>query len=106
ASRKLWGLCWTTRKGRTGCSLTWRTTRMRTTSFLLGATLALAISLAALPANAIAPQQPGAVMHITPAASTPAPLGLQIFCMRSPAHCAAAPATQLRMDENLMTLLN
>lgn len=76
---------------------------MRTTSFLLGATLALAISL---PANAIAPQQPGAVMHITPAASTPAPLGLQIFCMRSPAHCAAAPATQLRMDENLMTLLN
>ncbi|AEQ53105.1 transglutaminase-like cysteine peptidase [Pelagibacterium halotolerans] len=85
---------------------------MRITSLVFSAALALSLAAAAAPALALAPQPidrtglSGSVMRIATSSATAAPLGLQIFCMTSPAHCASAPAAQVQMDTNLMSVLN
>lgn len=85
---------------------------MRTASFVSGVLVALTLALASAPALALAPQPTdrtglsGSVMRISTSSVTAAPLGLQIFCMTSPTHCASAPAAQLQMDTNLMSVLN
>ncbi|WP_421952714.1 transglutaminase-like cysteine peptidase [Pelagibacterium sp.] len=85
---------------------------MSIASLVSGAALALSLALAAPPALAQTVQPStnavlsGSDMRITTSSATPAPLGLQIFCMTSPTHCASAPATQVHMDTNLMSVLN
>lgn len=85
---------------------------MRIASLVTGAALALSLTLAtshalaqtARPSDNAA--QSGSDMRITTSSATAAPLGLQIFCMTSPTHCAASPAAQVEMDANLMGVLN
>ncbi|WMT89090.1 transglutaminase-like cysteine peptidase [Pelagibacterium sp. H642] len=83
---------------------------MRTPSWALTTALALAAALAGLSAEAqtLHPADHAGLVpatQIVTSSATPAPLGLQIFCLREPTHCAAAPATALKMDQRLMNLL-
>lgn len=83
---------------------------MRIVSIVLGAVLTLTAAAAPALAQTLQPSShtgpSGSVMRITTSSTTAAPLGLQIFCMTSPTHCASAPATQLQMDSGLMSVLN
>ncbi|MEQ8445446.1 MAG: transglutaminase-like cysteine peptidase [Pelagibacterium sp.] len=83
---------------------------MRIVSIVLGAVLTLTAAAAPALAQTLQPSShtgpSGSVMRITTSSTTAAPLGLQIFCMTAPTHCASAPATQLQMDSGLMSVLN
>lgn len=83
---------------------------MRIPSFVFVAALALAAASAGLPVRAqelqlAGPGSPGSLVQIATGSPVPAPLGLQIFCLREPAHCKADSATALQMDPQLMALL-
>jgi len=85
---------------------------MRIPSLRAKAAVALVLALAATPALAIAPQPTdraapaGSILRVATAGTTAAPLGLQIFCMRSPADCAPGQDVQVLLTDDTLRLLN
>ncbi|WP_196259696.1 transglutaminase-like cysteine peptidase [Pelagibacterium limicola] len=82
---------------------------MRIPAFVLAAALTLSLAPSGL---ALAPSAldrtglTGPTARITTLGATTAPVGLQIFCLRSPAHCKGGPATQVQLDAAMMNALN
>lgn len=71
-------------------------------AFMLSASSAFAIAPAALELTVVS----GPTARIETLGPAAAPVGLQIFCLRSPADCRGGPATRLRLDTATMSALN